>query len=481
MIFAVEFTNMKSFLLVPFFLLSCSSLFADALGDTNNIPIYRRTWHDDIKKEITLCDKLDGRINNLLKVGNNDDINNQITEVLFRVPNEWRLWIEENDSLLRTNNEKVKYLKYVKDGLAYFRAGVKEKNIEITELQNYLETFEKCMKATAIGAPILPFLQDKPYGIANVCKILLASSEEKKNLEKLLYLKYITLHPEKILKTIEPFVDEPFADSLIVVASKSSLTMLYNFAAAKSTPIGKLIHRSTDKLVSQVSQISQIENPLLYFPFLDDIISGKLEKDSIKKLIGDGEIGYDSIGYYRLMVKTAIAYSKRMNKPDYDTAIAYFGTNGLLFMLQKKSEEHFVKHINALHDVNNLTVRMKAIQPLNIQELYYMMVLNENIIYTSSYKHSYTRLMQLMGKKSKGDSLLFLVNFDHFRKFIKMAANYNKLDTFLKTMAPQRSEMIMNAFVKGLENAPLEDAVDVADSYSSITNKILQETYRRLL
>ena len=33
-----------------------------------------------------------------------------------------------------------------------------------------------------------------------------------------------------------------------------------------------------------------------------------------------------------------------------------------------------------------------------------------------------------------GDSLLMLVRFDHFRKWIKMAANYNTLDDFLKRM-----------------------------------------------
>jgi hypothetical protein len=463
---------MKSILLIVTAVVFYTSSYA--FGDTTNIPIQRRKWHDDIKKEITLCDKLDGKIDNLLKVGNNDDINNQITEVLFRIPNDWRLWIEANDSLLPTNNDKVKYLKFTANALSYFRAGIRDKNIEVTDLQDFLETFEKCMKAKAIAAPMLPFIQDKSYGIANICKVLLANDTEKKALENLMYLKYVNLYPQKILTTLEPFVNEPFADSLITVASKTNLIKLYNFASSSTSPIGLLIHRSSDKLVSQVAQISQLENPLLYYPFLDDILGGRLEKDTIKKLIGDGEKGYDSLGYYRLLVKTAVSYSKRMNKPNYDTAIAYFGTNGLLFTLQKKAEDHFVKHINALHDVSNLAIRMKAIQPLNIQELYYMMVLNENIIFTSSYKHSYARLMQLMGKKPKGDSLLFLVNFDHFRKFIKMAANYNKLDTFLKTMQPQRSELIMNAFVKGLEKAPLEDAVDVADSYSSITDKKLQ-------
>jgi hypothetical protein len=79
-----------------------------------------------------------------------------------------------------------------------------------------------------------------------------------------------------------------------------------------------------------------------------------------------------------------------------------------------------------------------------------------------------------MGKKGRGDSLLMSVNMDYFKKFIKMAANYNQLDEFLSLMPKANSEILMRAFVGNLDNSgSLEDAVDVADSYSSIKNKIL--------
>ena len=105
-----------------------------------------------------------------------------------------------------------------------------------------------------------------------------------------------------------------------------------------------------------------------------------------------------------------------------------------------------------------------------------MMVFGENDIYTSSYKYAFDRMIQKMGPVPHGDSLLLSVNFDHFKKFIKMAAGYNKLDEFLKTM-PENSEKLMQAFVSKLETTgTLEDAVDVADSYGSITNPELQKS-----
>ena len=148
----------------------------------------------------------------------------------------------------------------------------------------------------------------------------------------------------------------------------------------------------------------------------------------------------------------------------------------LWICLQNKAIQHFINPINNLHENPNPAVRFRAIETLNAQDLYYLMVFGENDIYTSSYKYAFDRMVQKMGALPHGDSLLMSVNFDHFKKFIKMAAGYNKLDVFLKTM-PERSETLMQAFVSNLETTgTLEDAVDVADSYGSISNPNLQKS-----
>lgn len=449
---------------------------ASAFSDTNNIPLSRKKWHEDIRREQINCEKLDKKEDGLLRIGNNDEVNNQVTDALFRKPNECRQWIEVNDAQFPTNNDKVRYLKYVADLLVYFRVYVKDKELKLIELPMLLEDFEKTMKAKASGQSILNLLETQSYAIARINQQILGDENERAGAAAIIYLKYVQLFPNKILETIAPYAKEVYADSLISLACKLNPVKFYTYAQSKNSIVGKLIHANKDKMVMQVAELSQTDNALFYFPFLDDLLSGKQSIDSIKKYVGDGEVGYDSVGYYKLLVKTAITYSRRMSKPYFDTAIAYQGTNGLLSTLQKKAKQHFVDQINNLHDQNNLTIRMKAIQPLEAEDIYYMMVMCEADIYTSSYKHSFTRLLQLMGAKPRGDSLLLAVNFDHFRKFIKMAANYNRLDTFLKTMPTSRSELVMKAFVLNLEKSNLEDAVDVADSYSSITDTNLQQS-----
>ena len=448
---------------------------ATAFSDTTNIPIGRKSRHDDIRNEQLSIDKLDGKLDGLLKTGTDESITIQVSDALYRIPNEMRQWIETNNTLLPTNNDKVRFLRNVAEVLIYFRTSKKQNEIKNTDLPLLLTTFEKILKAKAEKTSILPILQEAPYIVAKINTRIFVEENDRDAAEAILYLKYVNLNPDKILQTLAPFAKESFADSLVVVACKLNPVQFYNYAQSDKSTVGKLIHRNTNRMVTQVAALSKTDNALFYFPFLDDLLSERQSIDSIKKFVGDGVNGYDSVGYFNLLAKTATAYSKRMAKPFYDTAIAYYGANGLLKTLQKKAIQHFITPINNLHEESNLAVRMRAIQPLSAEDLYYMMVMGENEIYTSSYKHSFSRLLQIMGSKPKGDSLLLSVNFNQFRKFIKMAANYNQLDTFLKTMPPERSEQLMQAFVAHLENN-LEDAVDVADSYSSISNKQLQQT-----
>ena len=448
---------------------------ATAFSDTTNIPIGRKSRHDDIRNEQLSIDKLDGKLDGLLKTGTDESITIQVSDALYRIPNEMRQWIETNNTLLPTNNDKVRFLRNVAEVLIYFRTSKKQNEIKNTDLPLLLTTFERILKAKAEKTSILPILQEAPYIVAKINTRIFVEENDRDAAEAILYLKYVNLNPDKILQTLAPFAKESFADSLVVVACKLNPVQFYNYAQSDKSTVGKLIHRNTNRMVTQVAALSKTDNALFYFPFLDDLLSERQSIDSIKKFVGDGVNGYDSVGYFNLLAKTATAYSKRMAKPFYDTAIAYYGANGLLKTLQKKAIQHFITPINNLHEESNLAVRMRAIQPLSAEDLYYMMVMGENEIYTSSYKHSFSRLLQIMGPKPKGDSLLLSVNFNQFRKFIKMAANYNQLDTFLKTMPPERSEQLMQAFVAHLENN-LEDAVDVADSYSSISNKQLQQT-----
>lgn len=453
------------------FLLICISLSAIASnGDTSNIPLNRRVFHDRIKAEQAKADRLDGKLDGYIKISGVNEINQQVTDALIRKVNIMRNDIESNVQL-PTNNDKIKYLRFVEDVIRAFNSNFRAHKISAPLAPTLIDNFMSIMRANLRQQDMSDYITSVPYEVGVINAEIFKENSGYSQSQKQLFKKFVTLHPEKILASIGPYVDESFADSLVLTAFRLSPTTVYNYAQAAATPAGKLIRRNQDGRIKTIVELSKLDNALFYFPFLDNLISGKETIDNISKYIGNGEKEKDSVGYFKLMVKTEIEYYIRLVHAD--TPIAMLGSNGLYDMLQRKAVEHFISPINELHESPN-NIRFKAIEPLNAQELYYMMVLGESDIYTSSYKNSFEKMIAKMGPKPRGDSLLMLVNFDKFKKFLKMAAGYNKLEAFLETMPPSTSETLMKGFVTNLENTnSLEDAVDVADSYGSIKSPAL--------
>lgn len=456
-------------LLLAFFL----PLSTFANNDTTDIPLSRQIFHDRIKAEQKLADEADGHLDGIIKVSNNPDVNLQVTDAIIRKVNVLRNDIEINNDI-PTNNDKVRYLRYLEDLLRDFITNWKTHQLNPALAPLLVHNFHEIFDANIKGENMAPLIQKAPYEVGVINASIFEDNPGYNECKTILFRKFCKLYPDKILANIGPYVNEPFADTLVIDAFKNSPSQLYSYAQSSGSKQGRLIRRINDPRIKTVVQLSAKNRALFYFPFMDDLISGKLTMADIEKVAGSSDKNYDSVGYYKLMVRTEINYYARLVKGD--TPVAMFGANGLLDMLKAKAIQHFIDPINLLHENPNPAIRFKAIQPLDAQDLYYMMTLGENEIYTSSYKYSFDRMIQKMGPVPHGDSLLISLHFDHFKKFIKMAAGYNKLDEFLKTM-PENSEKLMQAFVAKLETTgSLEDAVDVADSYGSITNPQLQQS-----
>ncbi len=457
--------------LILFFVFISAFAFNVSIKDTVKIPIGRVYFHDLIDKEQKYCDAADGKQDGMIKASASDEINLQITDALIRKVNALQDFIETNTTI-SNNQEKVTYLRFIEQMVREFRLGWRSRQLNPTLAPELVNSFEKICKANIDSQSIAPFFNDLHYEVGKINAEIFKTNKGYSDARKILFLKYCALYPEKTLSQIGQYANEPFADSLLAAAALRDPVQLYSYAQASYSPEGKLIHRSNDAVVKQIAQLSKTPRALLYFPFLDNILKGIQTIDSIKQFVGTDEQGYDSVGYFKLLVKTEIKYSMRLASGD--TPIAMFGSNGLRDMLQRKALEHFITPINNLHEETNLDIRMRALNPLSATDIYYMIVMGENDIYTSSYKHSFARMLQKLGERPRTDFLLMSVNMDYFKKFIKMAANFNHLDTFLRLMPPRNSEILMKAFVDNLDrSASLEDAVDVADSYSSIKNKTL--------
>lgn len=453
---------MKRFLLL--LLLYPSVFFASAQSSKKpDIPLVREYFHAKIDSTQKQIARLDGTDDSLFAPSDNADLNNRLTNALTVQVDSLQDEIEA--SKLTDNNGKIKYLRGLNECLQDFFMGYRFQTTKSPVLIEIVSAYKKSMELDERKQSIQPAIESLSYsaGYIIVNCVSFADNEGNAPSKQLLVLKYCNEHPEKMMTIISEHLDMPFVDSLIVVAAHRDPDELYTYSAAYNK-FAQRIRSNSDSLVQTISKLSQMPSGRLYFPFLDNLIAGKISFDDVAAALRD------STKYYTLLVKTEIDYADRIRHRD--TPLSY---QAMQTKLADKAKSVYVNTINGLHESPD-NVRFKCIEKLSPEELYYLAVMTEDEIYTSSYVRGvYPRIWQKM-KTSGGDSLLMLVRFDHFKKWIKMAANYNTLDDFLKRMDKGNSEILMKAFVNKLDQTnSLEDAVDVADSYASINDKNLHE------
>ena len=442
-------------------------------------PEFRRLInHEAIDKgQKTLLDS-DGLTDKQLTASSNAEVNMLLTSALVNEVDELQYNIEK-DSIL-DHRLKVNYLSGLANTLRYVRVNWKTRKVNVLHLGEIIDGYKEAMQLDRESKSIVPVIEPLAYDAGSA--IMAANIFEKnagyKISKDLLVLKYCTLHPAQVFSILRDNPDFTYTDSVIKSVAKIYPTQLYNYAQA-SNKLGATIRNiKDDDFVKTVVRMSQSKSGQQYFPFLDNLVKGKMTFEEIDRA------EQDSVLYYRLLVKTQIDYTGRMINGD--TAIAF---KELTAKLEKKAKDIFVTTINGLHEENDV-VRFRCIQSLSAEELYYLAVLTDGLIYTSSYTNGVYPLM-MKKANNRGDSLLLNLHFDHYRKFISQAAAYNTLGNFLNSFPNHENATdLMKAFAGGLEKSSgLEDGVDVADSYASIieTNpklaaevlSLVQQNYKR--
>jgi hypothetical protein len=422
------------------------------------VPQNHALFHDYVDREQRNALKMDGKADNEFYGGNNDEVNYQVTVTLTKRIDNLQCAIEA-DTVAR-DQKKISYIRGLERILQNFISAYRARRVLPSHLPAIFDAYEAAMKLDRTGESIVPLVERSSYEVGNY---LLASQALDANpgrieAKSIILSKYLMLHPERILATLKENSNLPNRDSLILLAAYRNPRQLYDYAAANND-LSYFIRRMDDTLVRTVTRMATSGGAgQLQLPFLDNILKGRITLEQVNS------VKDDPVKYYKLLVKTRIDYIQRQVQ-DKDTVM---GMKAVTEMLQRKAMNPFINTINGLHEEPDAK-RFRILQDLSATELYYLIVIGGEELYTSSYVRGvFPLMMQKAG--NRGDSLLMLVTFDRFKKFIKMAAGYNTLGQFLASF-PNKSnaEALMTEFVNGLEKTQtLEDGVDVADSYASI-------------
>ncbi len=448
-IFVHDMTR-TSFFLIGFLVFTIGISTLKAQVEMPTIPAMRQLHHDYIIRSLEQIESL-----NLSSAKLNPK---DIAQVKLHVE-AMRASIELNYQL--DNNGKFKWLRGVNELLSGFISAYQSRVIAADQYPLLVKSFDAAMQTDWIGLSIEPIIK---VTTINIGSILVENFAFKENIgigasKDLIILKQCQKTPDRILSILSINPTNRYADSLITIAGFRNPEELYNYAAAPNA-LGKKIQSVNHPFVKLVARLSLTKTGRMYFPFLDNIYNGVTPIDSITPFV----LNDTSKGYYKLLVKTRIQYAERMQRGDTPMA-----ANILTAKLKSKAVEVFINEINALHNEKSDLIRFKKLEGLSPVELYYLAVIAEDEMYTSSFVSGvYPRIFARMNIP-RSDALLQLVKHDYYRKFLKIAASYNMLDDFLSRMDTWDAEKLIKGFVNGLEKTnTLEDAVDVADSYASI-------------
>jgi len=412
------------------------------------IPINRQLFTGNVEKEIRKADLRDGSADKVIDLEDTAVARIATQTLLVQVP----LILTHIENLPSASHQlKIQYHKALEnmmkrlnaksltpDNVNYMKRAVSNfEELIIAREQNQIEAYVK-QHANIYTLDNSELLNDFPESKSYVFEVVGKA------------------RPEIMIKRLPEFARETYADPIIAAAARIVPGTILNYATSTSS-LSAAVRRNKDPLVQTIVRIAtESRRPLKALPFLGPIHN---KTKSIKDI---DAIAQNDKQYYKALVGLKLD-NEQMALKNIDQEL---NLRGLAF----------VREVNRLHDYG-AAVRFKSLLDFSAEELYFMMIGSQDEIYTSSFTWMFDRMLEKM-KPETGDQLLTKVHKDHFRTFIRMAAGYNKLSSFLASMNEEEKTRLMTEFVANLERGDedeLDDAVDVADAFGSIKDPKLIE------
>lgn len=317
---------------------------------------------------------------------------------------------------------------------------------------------------------LIAFLYHKPFGnellqIGPWNSQLLAAAfrqyAEYDLLNDIAVFKRMSSSPELILQFLENKPGFRFTDSLIINAAAYDPLKMASYMMKNKPGLQGSIRNQKNIYLQQIVSLAGDRNVQELMPFIIQLAEGRMTPEEII------QSRTDVTNYFQLLVNTL---KEELVNPAHPSFIF---TNALRKGIKEKSFAFYVNQVNELHNDKD-PVRFASVKGLRPEDLYYIITSCEDEMYTSSYLGLYKRLMENF-RNGSADSLFTIVEYDNFRAFMRIAANYNTLTDFLSRMPQERAAELLKRFISGIETdtkTGLEKAMDIADSFNGLDSAV---------
>ncbi|MBL7799222.1 MAG: hypothetical protein JNL95_00735 [Chitinophagales bacterium] len=397
-------------------------------------------------KEKNRIDKLDGKLDGRLKLA--DSSRTALANKIYftTVDSIWRLMLKvdvnegQRDSI-------AYYLYYTLTRVRNLNVNALDKdNREITNILHILDGIYKNDLFSALKTNIL----------ISIKQVSLYSFRPETE-PFLLYA--ATNYPEEVVENYHQYWDRPYRNKIVERVGKVAPNEMKKYVL-EGNPINKIFKESKDPAVQQILKITEnLGKRTQAYVLMDPIVRGEMT------LASADFTTQKPVTFLKKMIQI------RMQKDPIGE-----------FSLEKELEIQslkFVRNLNELHNEPD-SKRFASIDNFTPEQLYTLIVYSEEEVFTSSFNGLLKRFLTKMGK-TNGLTFLKSVGMNRYRTFIKQCASFGKLNEFMATMTVDDQKALLKMFVCGLDdaNTSIDQAVEVADTYTGISDETLLTFIRK--
>lgn len=338
---------------------------------------------------------------------------------------------------------------------------ITQQRSEVYDVLNAVQSYQEILEAVLYKKTFENELAAFPSRRTQVLATTFAQYKEHSLLDDAAVYKRMASSPGFILSFLENKPWFRYADSLLVIAAVNEPQKIVLYLKDGKQGLSERIRNMDNKYMQQLISLAADRNSSELLPFIAEIAEGKFTAEEII------ETRKDVVKYFQLLVNT-LKESKGIDDP------SFIFQKLLRKGLKEKALYFYVNQVNEMHSAAEAK-RFASVKGLRPEDLYYIITSCGDELYTSSFLGLYKRLMGNFSAQS-ADSIFNIVQYDNFRIFMRLAANYNVLTDFLSRMPEEKAAMLIQRFISGIEsdtNSGLEKAMDIGDSFTGLDSAIV--------
>ncbi|HOZ52975.1 MAG TPA: hypothetical protein PLU17_14010, partial [Chitinophagaceae bacterium] len=382
------------------------------------VPINRQLSHDKVDKIQRSADEFDGAKDGVIGYKDDSKAAKILTDAVLKHVDRLQVIIE---NLPLDHWKKVRYLADLESGIKDINYDLQNSLVVPDQYKNIVDNYEIILRKYQSGEDII---SDINTNFSRSYYTLMPMFKENSAAISAVYSNMVKLYPNEMFKRFREIADQPAAEELFAQMAPKQPNLILTYATSTSIE-RNVVRRCQDPLVKKIVEIAdQATTPLKAIVYLEDLRNGALTINDVNAMTATPELYFKSLIKQRMKTNTL--------------------TRRLLERECKFQALEYVRTMNELHE-ETAPVRFKCIENLTAKEMYFVMVLCSDEIYTSTFVGTFNRMLAKMTPQ-KGDEFLAELNMDKFRTFIRMSAGYNKLDEFIATIDEENRNTLMASF-----------------------------------